>query len=156
MNLDKKDCLILNILQENSRTSLSAIAKKINLSIDSTKKRINKMLKNEIFYPRIQLRMPNLGYKYTAEVRIKLHSYTNKEYNSFIEFLKKNVYVSEIFIIASDWDLSIVIVAKDKFHFLKITNEIRTLNSKIIKDWAETITNRVIKFETYDAIQLID
>ena len=42
--IDEKDCKILNLLQEDCRMSLTNIAKEIGLSVDSTKKRINKLI----------------------------------------------------------------------------------------------------------------
>ena len=52
--LDEKDCLILNLLQENCRMSLTDISKKVGLSIDSVKKRIKRMIKDDIFFPKIK------------------------------------------------------------------------------------------------------
>ena len=39
VKLDEKNCLILNLLQENCRISLTELAKRVDLSIDSVKKR---------------------------------------------------------------------------------------------------------------------
>jgi DNA-binding Lrp family transcriptional regulator len=47
MDLNEKDCKVLEILQNNCRESITNIAKEIDLSIDSTKKRMNKLLKKD-------------------------------------------------------------------------------------------------------------
>ncbi|MGM0609413.1 MAG: Lrp/AsnC family transcriptional regulator [Candidatus Muiribacteriota bacterium] len=153
--MDKIDCKILNILQENCRTSTKDIAEKIGLSSDSTKKRINKLLRNELFYPRIQLRLRHMGFNNIVEVRIKLHNYTQKDMDEFIEFLKENPFVSEIFSLSGEWDFSIVIVSRNPKHMIEISNNIRETYGRIIRDWAETMTTRVYKFEEFDALKLM-
>ncbi len=155
VGMDKKDCIILNLLQQDCRMSLTNIAAEVGLSVDSTKKRISKMLRNKIFYPRIQLRLRHMGFDNIVEVKIKLHNYSASDLDGFINFLKENPFVSEIFSVSGEWDLSIVIVSKNAKHMLRIGNEIRGKYREIIKDWSETVTSRVYKFETYDVVKLI-
>ena len=60
--LDEIDCEILNILQLDCRTSLTKISEHVGVSIDTVKKRIQKMLVNKIFWPKIQIRPRNFGF----------------------------------------------------------------------------------------------
>ena len=155
MKIDKKDAMILNLLQKNCRMSLTKISKEINLSIDSTKKRINKLLKNQIFYPRIQLRLRHLDFNNIVEVKIKMKNPSEEAMDNFIENLKANPFVSEIFSITGEWDLSIVIVSRDSKDLIKISTDIRQQNKDIINEWSETVTSRVHKFEMYDVVKLL-
>ncbi len=153
--LDKKDCVILNLLQEDCRMSLTDISKKVGLSIDSVKKRINRMIKDKIFFSKIQLRPRNFGFCNITDVRIKLHNYNGEDYERFREYLKNNPCIAEIISISGPWDISIVITAKDALHLGKITREIRNEFNKIIENWTESLTTGVCKFENYDMVKLM-
>jgi Lrp/AsnC family transcriptional regulator len=153
--LDEKDCLILNLLQEDCRMSLTKISKKVGLSIDSVKKRIEKMIKNNIFLPKIQLRPRNFGFNNIIDVKIKLHNYDKQDITKFVDYLQNNQRVSEIFSVSGDWDFSIVIIAKDAIDLGKVTAEIREKFDKIIRDWSESLTTRAYKFEIYDMSKLM-
>ena len=112
-DLDEKDCTILDMLQDNCRTSLTSMAKRIGLSIDSVTKRIKKMEKNALFHSRIQIRPRNLGFTNIVDVKIKLNNHSKKEIEMLIDNLIKNPRVAEVFSIGGLWDLSIVIVSKN-------------------------------------------
>ncbi|MDD5086529.1 MAG: winged helix-turn-helix domain-containing protein [Candidatus Nanoarchaeia archaeon] len=154
--LDEKDCIILNLLQENCRMSLSDISRKVNLSVDSVKNRIDNMIKHHIFFPKIQLRPRNFGFYDIVDIKIKLHNYTKKEIDDFVGFLENHQRVAEMFSVSGDWDFSIVIIAKDSQDLGKITKEIRNRFNRIISDWNESLTTEAYKFERYDMLKLME
>lgn len=156
MKLDEKDCQILNLLQQDCRMSLTKISKKIGLSIDSVKKRIIKMIKNDIFFPKIQLRPRNFGFSNIVDIKIKLHNYSDQDITKFVKYLKKHPNVAEIFSISGQWDFSIVIIAKDAIDLGKIVQSIRNNFNKIISDWGESLTTCVYKFENYDMLKAMN
>ena len=153
--LDEKDCLILNLLQEDCRMHLTKISKKVGLSIDSVKKRIEKMIKKNIFFPKIQLRPRNFSFNNIIDVKIKLHNYDKQDITKFIDYLKNNQRVSEIFSVSGEWDFSIVVIAKDAIDLGEVTAEIREKFDKIIRDWSESLTTHAYKFEIYDMSKLM-
>jgi Lrp/AsnC family transcriptional regulator len=155
VKIDEKDYIILNLLQDNCRMSLTNMSKKLGLSVDSTKKRVNKLLKNEIFYPKIQLRPRHFGFPNMVEVKIKLHNHNQKDFNDFISYLKENPRVTEIFSLSGEWNLSIVFIAKDFSDVGSVSEEIRNEFGKIISDWSESLTTCVYKFESYDMLKLL-
>jgi len=154
--LDKKDCVILNLLQENCRMSLTDISKKVGLSIDSVTKRIKRMIKDEIFYPKIQLRPRNFGFKNIVDIKVKLHDYNENDKKEFVNFLEENPYVAEMFSVSGDWDFSIVIIAKDAEDLGNIIESIRNKFSYMISNWSESLTTHAYKFERYDLTKLIN
>ena len=151
---DKKDCMIIKILQKNSRTSLTKIASEIGLSIDSTKKRINKMIANNWFHPSIQVRPRNFGFKNIIDVKLKLQNYTPAEFDKLVSHLQAHPNVVELFFVAGEWDLSFVFIAKDAQDQGEFTLEIRRQFGKIINTWCESLTIKAYKFEEYDLSQL--
>lgn len=151
MNIDSRNCEILQLLHQNSRTSLTDISKKVGLSIDSVNKRINKMIKNKIFVPSILLRHRYCGFNNVVEVKIKLQNLDETEqFKKFIAFLKEHPRVTEVFSIAGEWDLSIVIIAKNAIEQGKITYEIRSKFGRVISSWSESLTITAHKFEDYN------
>ncbi len=153
--LDKKDCIILDVLQKNCRMKLTAIAKETNLSIDSVKKRIEKMIKNKIFYPRIQLRPRNFGFVNIFGVNMKLQYGSEEEFLGFVKYLKSHPRVVEIIQTAGEWDLSLVIISRDAIEFGKILTEIRGKFGKIIVSCSTVLTINNYKFEEYDILSIM-
>lgn len=153
--LDKKDCIILNLLQDNCRMSLTGIGRKVSLSVDSVKKRIERMIKNNIFDPKIQIRPRNFGFGNIVEVKIKLHNNTKKEYDELIQYLKQNPFVAEIIVTSGYWDLTIVIISKDALDLGRISSDIRNRFGRIINDWSESLTTLTHKFERYDILKVM-
>ncbi|MBN2881024.1 winged helix-turn-helix transcriptional regulator [Candidatus Woesearchaeota archaeon] len=151
MIIDEKNCQILQILHKNSRASLTEISKKVNLSVDSVNKRIQKMIESKIFSPSIYMRHRYYGFNNVVEVKLKLHNLDcETDYNHFISFLKEHPRVTEVFSIAGEWDLSIVIIARDAIEQGIITQKIRSKFGKIINSWSESLTITCHKFEDYN------
>ena len=153
--LDKKDLIILGLLQKNCRMKLTAIAKEANLSVDSVKKRIEKMIKNKIFYPRIQLRPRNFGFANILTVNMRLQYSSEEEFLRFIAYLKSHPNVVEIIQTAGEWDLFIVVISKDAIEFGKILSEIRGKFGKMIVSLSTLLTINNYKFEEYDLTPII-
>ena len=152
---DEIDCEILNLLQINCRMSLTDISKHVNLSIDAVKNRINKMLGKRVFWPKIQIRPRNFGFKNIVEVKISLKYKSEDTIREFIEFLRQHPRIIEIFSISGKWDFSIVIIAKDAIDLGKISSEIRFKFDVIIRSWTESLTTSSYKFEYYDMRKLM-
>ncbi|HJX05179.1 MAG TPA: Lrp/AsnC family transcriptional regulator [Candidatus Nanoarchaeia archaeon] len=156
VKIDEKNCIILNLLQQNCRMSLTDIAKKVGLSVDSVKKRVGKMLSEGVFYPKIQLRPRTLGFKNIVDVKIKLHNHTTKDIEDFVSYLQQHPRVAEIFIMSGSWNFSIVFISKDFDDMRKVSAEIQNKFGKIINEWVESLTTGVYKFEEYDLLKLIN
>jgi Lrp/AsnC family transcriptional regulator len=153
--LDEKDCLILNLLQEDCRVSLTKLSKKVGLSIDSVKKRIKRMIKDDIFFPKIQLRPRNFGFKNIVDIKMRLYNYNEKDKIRFIKFLEENNRVAEMFSVSGDWDFSIVIIAKDALDLGEVIESIRNKFGYMISDWSESLTTKAYKFENYEMLKLM-
>jgi len=151
--LDKKDCVLMDELQKNCRISLTQLAQKVNLSIDSVKKRINK-LENERYYPKIQIRPRSFGFKDITQINIKFNNHNSEEINKFIEYLVKHERIAEVFSFSGEWDLSFVIFAKDSEDQQKLRSKIKIDFGNLIGAWSESVTLKVHKFETYNLQQL--
>lgn len=155
IKFDEKNCKILNLLQEDCRISLTEIAKKVNLSVDSVKKRIVKLKREGIFYPKIQLRPRHFGFPYIVDIKIKLHNYNDKKIKDFVDYLNNHPRVAELLSISGEWDYTVVIIAKDHEDLGVIGDKIRNKFGDLINDWSESLTKVVYKFEKYDMLKLM-
>lgn len=150
MALDDKDKLLLEILQRNGRESLTNIAKAVKLSIDSTHKRIKKLNKNGIIARfGIFIDPKALGYDLVANIQIKLQNITEEELNKFISFLTHHKNVIELISILGEYDLTLVIIAKNTEEYELISRNIRQQYKNLIADWKSVINLKVYKFEEY-------
>ncbi len=151
MKIDKKNIEILTILHKNCRVSLTEISRKVNLSVDSVNNRIKKMIASKIFAPTIILRHRYCGFGNVVEVKIKLRDLNEKEEHiRLINYLKAHPRITEVFTIAGEYDLSMVMIAKDAIDQGRITSGIRTKFGRLINAWSESLTITAHKFEDYD------
>ncbi len=151
--IDEKDKKILMILQEDGRENLTSIARKVELSVDSAKKRIEN-LKEKGIIDKIGVWInPNaLGYNLVVDNKIKLHNITKVEREEFIQYLKNNRNVIDLLSIIGDYDLTCVIIAKDANDYEIISTEIRQMYNKIIADWTSMLILKPHKFEEYNFV----
>ena len=150
MNLDNKDKQLLTLLQENSRSSLTELSKALNLSIDSTHKRLKKLIKEEIVYFHALIDPKKIGYDLIVNIQIKLNNISEEELTKLINFLKNHPRVIELISILGDYDLTCVIIAKNTIELEELSREIRQKFKNIIADWRTVINLKIHKFEEYD------
>lgn len=148
--LDEKDKQILMLLQDNCRESLTNIAKKVSLSIDSVNKRIKHMISINIFKPAALINPRNLGFDIIADIKIKLKNVTDEEKRKFIAYLKQHNRCTELLEVMGDFDFTCVLIAKDSNELTKISTEIRQKFSNLIADWKGIFVMKTHKFEEYD------
>ncbi len=148
--IDNKDRIILNALQENGRMTLKDLAKKTSLAIDTVKARLERLEKNEVLYIGAQIYPKRVGFPIVADVNIKLQNNTEENTNKFIAYLKAEPQVTTILAIMGDYDFTIVIVAKDTDDLEQKQREIRNKFNSIIADWRGQIIMKTYKFEEYE------
>lgn len=148
--IDNKDKQLLDLLQKNSREQLKILAKQIGLSIDSTKKRIEKLKKAGILAKFGAFINPKaVGYDLVANVQIKLHNISEEELAKFISYLKAHNNVTTLITTLGDFDITCVLIAKNTDEMDSLFREIRHKFKNIIADWKSVINLKVHKFEEY-------
>ncbi|MFQ5621541.1 MAG: Lrp/AsnC family transcriptional regulator, partial [Candidatus Nanoarchaeia archaeon] len=76
--LDEKDKKILMLLQNDGRMSLTNIAKKVNLSIDSVNNRMKAMREKRVFHVGAHVNPRACGFPLIADIKIKLDNITEE------------------------------------------------------------------------------
>jgi DNA-binding Lrp family transcriptional regulator len=152
--LDQKDKQIIDILQINSRISLTELSKKIKLSIDASHKRLKKLIKEEIIFPTILVDPRKIGYPITMDVKIKLKDIDKETYNQFIAHLVKHPNFIAVFSASGDYDITAPIIAKNYAQLNEISLEVRDKFKHLIADWKTAINLQIYKYEKYDMSKL--
>ncbi len=133
---DEYDKLILKELDINARKSLVELSKKVKLSRDAIKNRIQKLVDNQIilaFNPIYN--PPKMGFPTINYVFISLYNPTEKQEKEFIEFLKNNKNVTYIASLIGKWDYILDIMAENPGQFDSILKGIRQRFPRLIKDY---------------------
>lgn len=133
---DKYDKLILKELDENARKSLSELSKKVGLSRDAIRNRINKMVKAKVISAFMPIyNPPNMGFPIINYVFISLYNPSEEKEKEFLKFLKNNKYVTYVASLIGKWDYIIDIMAENQGQFDKIMKSIRQKFPDMIKDY---------------------
>ncbi len=149
-HLDAIDRQILNILCDNAREKLTKIARTVQLSADSTKKRIEKLEKDGVIDKYTIQPNPRIyGIPMGVHVYIKLKNINMEKYNELIKDMMKNTRVIDLMAMIGNYDLYIVFLAKDQDEFEKMKLEVREKFGSIIGSWDETIVSKLYKLEVF-------
>ncbi len=147
VQIDNKDIEIIKILEKDGRIPILELAKKVKLSHETVRYRLNKLIKKgviEKFMVTIDHR--KLGYNITAIIMMSLWNYGKEDWQGFLDYLMKNNNVIAVTKVTGDYDLKIAIMAKDTEHFDILAQEIKVKYSNMIKDWQTFIFTKEYKW----------
>lgn len=148
--MDQKDREILMLLQQNGRETLTNVAKKVNLSIDSVNNRIKALMDKKVFEPGIFVNPRAIGFHFIVDVKIKLYNITLEEKEKFINYLVNHSRVINLLSVTGRFDFLCTIIAKDANEFEQVSAEIRNKYRTAITDWETTLVLKTHKLEVYD------
>lgn len=138
-NLNAKDSQILTELDLNARIPLTQLAKKVKLSVQVVKYRIEKLERDNIiqqYYAIVDVK--KLGQVITV-VYLKFQHLSTKDENEWIAQMNKHPQVMGLAKIAGDWDLTFVVMAKNHDEFNDIyLNICKGRKEKILKSTITT------------------
>ncbi len=137
--MDVIDVMIINILQENSRTAISEISKRVNLSAPAVADRIKKMVEGGIVRKFTTILEPNLnGRELEALLFVTLRSTTTA--NKFMKLVEEENDILSCFYLTGDYDYMIRISTKNTASLEKLLTKLRNLH-----EFARTRTIIVLK-----------
>ncbi len=138
--IDKKDIEILKILEQNARIPITELAKKVKLSHETVRYRLNKLVKNGVIERfTIRINKKKLGYNFYAVIMIATWNYTKEEWEEFFDYLMKHKNIVSVEKITGNYDVKISFWATSSEELDFISHSIKTRFSKIIKDWQSFI-----------------
>ena len=139
-NLDLKDRKILYELDLNARQSDSEIAKKVGLTRDSVRYRINKLVENGyIHYFMTLLNSMKLGYDWYRTF-FKFQNLTIEKETEIIDYLKERAsWISKV---EGVWDLNTGIFVKNVYQYRDLISEFLLKYSSFIERYDLSIVTR--------------
>ncbi len=148
--MDEKDRKILMLLQDNGRESLTSIAKKVGLTIDSVNNRMKALAQKKLFEPGIFIDPRVLGFPLVVDVKIKMQNLSPAEKEQFIGHLVAHPRIITLLSITGRFDFLCSIIAKDANELEQISTDIRNKYKDAITDWETTLILKTHKLERYD------
>ena len=114
MSLDKKDKLILSLLQEDSTLSVKEISEKIGLTFTPTYERIKNLEKQGVVEKYVAiLNREKLGINIVVYCNIRLKEQSQKTLQEFEDYISKYDEVQEIISLSGEYDYMLKILASD-------------------------------------------
>ena len=166
-NLDKKDWKILELLTQDSRTSHSQIAKKVQLSKNAVTYRIIRLQKLGIITGFFTIINHSLFGTTFYEVLLKINA-TETEKIELINYLKTNNSVMIFDQLSGEWDFVLELGCKNEQNFFKTIIELKNKFSKIINTFEthpilysykveqlpiELIQNKEVKYYVFKVLE---
>ncbi len=124
--IDERDKKILYLLSKDSRIHYNEIARKVLISADSVKYRIDRMIEKGIiikFIPDISFRQFGF-YKFSAFIQII--EVDEEQERQFVDYLKKNRNIISVMKYTDKFDFEIVLITKTILDYDNIINKIQT------------------------------
>lgn len=114
MSLDKKDKLILQLLQEDSTLSVKEISEKIGLTFTPTYERIKNLEKQDIIEKYVAiLNREKLGINIVVYCNVRLKEQSQKTLMDFEEYITAYDEVQDIISLSGEYDYMLKILATD-------------------------------------------
>ncbi len=131
IKIDKTDLKILQALSKNSRAEYKDLSKKVNLSANAIKYRINNLKESGIILGyTISIDMRKLGYEW-YNLQLKLNEDDSK-LKEFLRQYKKIIYFYK-YIGHENWDIDVGIIVKNSLDLREFILELREKFGSIIK-----------------------
>lgn len=147
LNVDNIDYEIIKILNQNGRTPNTEIAKKLNLSETAIRKRIKKMLEDEIIQIVAAVNQEKLGYVFRGNICIRTDIKKIDSVKNELQKIDQIMYIAQL-TGAFDFDIEFSAKSQDELqtlieHINKIDGIIKTrvsIRLKLLRnrnDWGK-------------------
>jgi DNA-binding Lrp family transcriptional regulator len=146
--IDRKDIEIIKILEEDGRIPVLELAKRVKLSHETVRYRLNKLTKSGVIEKFIvRINKKKLGYSIYAVIMIATWNYTEREWEEFLDYLMEHDNIVSVEKITGNYDLKIAFWAKTPEEMDSVSHAIKARFSKMIKDWQSFIFTRQYKWK---------
>ncbi|MEK6973793.1 MAG: winged helix-turn-helix transcriptional regulator [Nanoarchaeota archaeon] len=146
LDLDRKDKQLLYLLDINGRDTYSKLAKKLQLSKQVVKYRVERLEKEGFikgYFTMIDT--SRLGYT-VFRVYLKFRNLTPTKKDNIIDYLKEHKNIWAVVSLAGKWDIALGIAVKDIYEYHTIWEEILKKNLENIHDYKIVIYSPIYHF----------
>ncbi len=112
--LDKVDKTLLNMLQQDTTTSLQELADTVNLTTTPCWKRLKRLEEQGMIDKKVALLNPErLGLSFVAFALIKTNNHSNEWYQAFVDTVSEFPEVMEFYRMAGEFDYMMKVLVSD-------------------------------------------
>ena len=147
--LDKLDKKIIDYLEKKPDYLLHALALKLNVSLDTARKRIKKLIKNKTIAGfSAQINFDSLNWSWYI-FQVSFNKYFQE--SEFLNFLKlhPNTYYAIKYL--GKWDYEIGLYISDSKELEKFIFELKSKFPELIKDYEFSLITKLHKFNNYSS-----
>lgn len=124
MELNQKDKMILSLLDQNSRASVSELAKTLKLSKDGLNYRLKKLQKENIitrYFAEVDISKMGL---IAGKVTLQFQNVDKEKEDEIFNFLKNQPKIGWVVFCSGRWDCVFVFYVKDNYEIQELINDI--------------------------------
>lgn len=147
---DEHDKKILSLLNKDGRMTLKDMAREATISIDTVKRRMDKMLDSGAIKIIAVPDTKQFGLPINAHVYLKFQNVTEEKMVAFSAYVKKHPRIMIHFSMAGEFDAYLVVYCKDMAEMDGIKTKLRAKFPDLIADWHETFVAKLHKYEEYE------
>ncbi len=134
MELNQKDLQILSLLDQNSRISISKLARKLKLSKDGVNYRLKKLQKEKIITRYFaEVDVSKLGL-ILCKVTLQFQNVDKEKEDEIFNFLKNQQKIGWVVFCSGRWDCVFVAYVRDNFEIQELVGELMEKYVKYILD----------------------
>jgi Lrp/AsnC family transcriptional regulator, leucine-responsive regulatory protein len=140
--LDEFDKVLLQLLQQNNRTSAEALGKQVNLSTSAVQRRLTRLRKEKIIEADISVVSPEaIGAGITCVVDVTLHLGGSTYIDQFKQRMLRSTEVSQCYYVTGSYDFVVILHVSDmkayehfsKVHFMDNT-DVKQFYTHVVMD----------------------
>ena len=147
--LDKRDKEILRVLSENSRLSVSQLARKLKMNPYTCQRRFNTLQKIGIIrYTKANIAIEKFGLEQYI-ILLKINKLSREKRKKIFAFLKEEKKVMYAERILGNFDMRVTIVAQNQREFDEELNALRSYLREDIKQYSFSIIMETLKKTSY-------
>jgi DNA-binding Lrp family transcriptional regulator len=125
MQLDASDIIILNILQQNTKTGLEALASEAGLSTASTQRRLKRLRENGIITSEVAIIDPaKVGQTMSFVVMVELERERRDQIDTFTKRTASEPQVQQCYYVTGEADFCLICTASDMADFEALTQRL--------------------------------
>ena len=133
-NIDKADAMILNLLQDDSKLGLDALAYETGLSVASVQRRLKSLRARKIILREIAIVDPaKVNLPMSFIVMVELERERIDQIDTFIRRANDEPQVQQCYYVTGDADFCLICIAKSMEDFEDLTHRLFFENSNVRK-----------------------
>ncbi|MBU1166019.1 Lrp/AsnC family transcriptional regulator [Candidatus Micrarchaeota archaeon] len=144
IKLDKKDMQILHELDYDARAAITDLAKKLGLSVQTTKYRLDNLFSKKVIYRTMPvIDVHKLG-MHTYRIYLRLQKATDKDGKKIVEYFVGNNRTMWVVETSGRWDMEIIVLVKTPIEVNAFLYEMKKKVGRYIKNYV--ITSSIITY----------